>query len=339
MRVSRQTPYDINNPPLEKTVHADRGDAGMRLDKFVRRMAPWRSRTSVQALLAEARVVVNGEPKKASYRLKDGDAVTLRFPKPTDEETPVEVPLHVIHEDEDVLVLNKQPGVTVHPVGRIRYNTVVNALYAKYRNFEDPERDIVPRLGHRLDKNTSGVLIVLKNEEAARRVHRQFQNRKAQKEYVALVEGNVERDEDELDMPIGSDESSPIWIKRGVRPDGLPSVTRYRVARRWQFASLVHVRPKTGRLHQIRVHMSATGHPVLCDHMYGVRERLLLSDIRSNIAPDDDRCLLGRQALHCARMTIVHPGRNEHVTFEAPLPDDMGDVIEAFDRYLVGGRP
>jgi len=333
VRVPRRTPYDINKPQLEKTVYADRGDAGTRLDRFVLRMAPWRSRTQVQQLLAESRVLVNGKPKKNSYRVKDGDAIVIRFPKPTSEEVPVEIPLDVLYEDDDLVVLNKQPGVTVHPVGRTRYNTIMNALHRKYRDFENPDRDIVPRLGHRLDKNTSGVLIVLKTERAARRVHRQFEDRQTQKEYVALVEGDVETAEAELDMPIGNDTLSPIRIKRCVRPDGAPSVTKYRVERRWGPATLVHAWPKTGRLHQIRVHLAAMGHPVLCDHMYGLRTRLCVSDFCPTVAPGEDRCLLARHALHCARMTIVHPTRNEPTTFEAPLPNDMRQTIEAFDQY------
>ncbi|MBM4085999.1 MAG: RluA family pseudouridine synthase [Planctomycetes bacterium] len=321
--------YDLNKPLEQKTVIADTGDVGNRLDVFLKPLTPWRSRTRIRELFDEGRVTVNGVHRKPGYKMRNGDKVVLRFP-PQDIREPVrEIPLDILYEDSDLIVLNKQPGVICHPVGKVLYNTLINALHKRYRNFEDPKKDVVPRLCHRLDKQTSGVLIVTKNEDVLYDLYFQFERRQVEKEYIALVEGRIEGEEGRIDLPIGQAVGSEIRIKRGIQQEGgLPSVTDYRVVQRFAHFTEVRAIPKTGRLHQIRVHLEAIGHPVVCDKLYGRCDKLFLSDLRPLAPGEEDRCLLSRQALHCARMTIFHPGLKRPMSFEAPLTPDLRQVLK-----------
>ena len=304
--------------------------AGMRLDMFLKARLSWRSRASVHRLLAQRDVRVSGARRKASYRLKQGELVVVPCPPPEEDPAAMaDIELNALHEDEDLVVLNKQPHVVVHPAGQHRYTTLINALHLRYRRPGDPEKDIQPKLGHRLDRETSGVLVVCKSELARRSVSRQFEKGLVAKEYLALAEGEPSTDEGMIDAPLGAAPEGEHAMKRAVRPDGRTARTEYAVAERLGRISLVRVRLLTGRSHQIRVHLMHIGHPILCDKFYGVRETLRLSDLRPLGPGQEDPVLLDRQALHSWRMTIEHPGDRRPVTYEAPLPEDMASVLEA----------
>ena len=330
-RKPRETPLHLIRPENEVHLTVGRDCEGMRLDAFLAKRLVWRSRTSVQEMLAERGVVVEGERRKRAYRVKPGERVTIPLPSPPEEALTINhIPLNIIYEDDDLVVLNKSPGILVHPVGRVRFRSLINALHLRYRDPEHPEKDVIPRLGHRLDKETSGVLVVCKNAAARRHVYFQFENGEVKKEYLAIVEGKVETDKGEIDLPIGLALNSHIRIKRGVRHDGgLPAQSHYEVLERAAGFTLVAVRPLTGRQHQIRVHLETLGHPVVCDKMYGVREKLMLSELGPLREGEEDACLLDRQALHAHRMFIRHPTLDETIQICAPVPEDMERTWQA----------
>ena len=319
-------PFHLIRPETHWTASVTRSWVGRRLDQFLKAKIPWRSRNQIQALVASGKIAVNGSAAKSSYRLKSGEEITFELPPPPEEVGRIkDIPLEIIHEDDDIVVLNKQANIVVHPAGRRRFDTLINALHYRYRS-EDPSEDVVPKLGHRLDKETSGVLVVCKSHAARTRVSMDFEDGRVRKEYLTLVEGVVERDEGEICLPLDGDRLGPNPMKMVVNHEtGSPSLTQFAVLERFRDFSFVSVRPKTGRQHQIRVHFAAIGHPVVCDKAYGIRKALRVADLVPQ--SEEGQVLLERQALHAAKLTLRHPAHRGEVTFEAPLPEDMEAVL------------
>ena len=301
--------------------------AGMRLDMFLKTRLSWRSRESVHRLLAQRDVRVDGVRRKASYHVKRGEVVVVPCPQPEeDPEAMRDIELEIIYEDDEIVALNKQPNVVVHPAGKYRYSTLINALHLRYRRPDDPENDIQPKLGHRLDRETSGVLVVCKTDEARRFVSMEFETGRVVKEYLAIAEGAIGPDEGLIDAPLGPAPDHVHGLKMGVRPDGLEARTRFETLDRTGALTLVRLFLLTGRSHQIRVHLLHIGHPIVCDKYYGLRHELFVSDVRRLAAGEEDRLLLGRQALHAFRTVITHPRTRKPLTLVAPLPADMAGV-------------
>jgi len=329
---TRRSADHLIRPETEYRLVVDDRSDGLRLDRFLAQKMPWRSRTSVQRLLAERSVTVDGRRRRRAYRVREGEEIAIPLPPPPPEADPEalrRIPLDILHEDEHLVVLNKRPGIVVHPVGRKRFNTLINALHLRYRRPDDPERDVVPMLCHRLDRDTSGVLVVAKTPYARRELYFEFDRRRAVKEYLALVEGEVPPDLRAVDLPIGPDPGSEIRLRRAVRPrtgDGAPALTEIETLERFGDFTLVRLRPRTGRQHQLRVHMAAVGHPIVCDTLYGRRRRL--TEHEADPACSSDKPLLERQALHAARLVLRHPGTGERTAFEAPLAPDMQRTLE-----------
>ena len=323
-----------HQPEVRLPVRADFD--GMRLDMFLKTRLSWRSRESVHRLLEQRDVRVDGVKRKAAYRLKRGEIVVVPCPEPDeDPESMRDIEIDILYEDDELVVLNKQPNVVVHPAGKYRYSTLINALHLRYRRPDDPERDIQPKLGHRLDKETSGVLVVCKTDAARRFVSMEFETGAVVKEYLAVVEGEVEPDGGLIDAPLGPAPDHIHGLKMGVRADGLDARTRYVTLDRQRGLSLVRARLLTGRSHQIRVHLLHIGHPILCDKHYSPRHVYALSDARPLADGEADRTLLDRQALHAWRTVITHPRTREPLELVAPLPRDMADVIR--ETGLSGG--
>lgn len=302
----------------------------MRLDQFLKVKIRYRSRSRIQRLIEERSVTVAGNPVDRAYRVKAFDAVRVPLPPPPDDAFRIDtIPLNIIHEDDLLIVLNKQPNIVVHPSGRHLYDTLINALHLRYRDLDDPDRDIIPKLAHRVDRETSGVLVAVKTRRHQRGSPLVFENTEVVKEYLALAEGRPERDEFDVREPLckepGKDPNAAVMI---VHPDGQPAHTRFRVSERFDRFSLLRCRLFTGRQHQIRVHLQHVGHPVVCDALYGVRRELRQSDVGRPAATENDAILLSRQALHSCRLSFPHPGTGNIVTFEAPLPDDMAHTLE-----------
>ncbi|HXE55834.1 MAG TPA: RluA family pseudouridine synthase, partial [Tepidisphaeraceae bacterium] len=302
---------------------------------------PYLSRNNVQRLIDEKLVKVNGRPIKASYRPKSGDEIEmLAPPEPVNDLIPEPIPLEIVYEDEHLLALNKQANLIVHPARGKWSGTLVNGLVHYGQKWSTINGTWRPGILHRLDRNTTGIMLVAKSDEAHWRVARQFENRTIQKTYKAIVHGVPELLSDVIDMPIGKDryvrEKQAI---RKVENGGKPAVTLYEVQQIFDMPatasleasnfpadrnsrrpperfSLIKLTPKTGRTHQLRVHMAAIGHPIVGDTMYGGRI----------FAHDDFR--LERQALHAYEIRFVHPGTLEPLELRAPLPPDISKLLD-----------
>lgn len=309
--------------------------AGLRLDQFLKLKLRWRSRSKVQELIEQREVTSAGVRLDRAYKVKSGETVRVPLPPaPADaRERMAEIQLDILYEDDRLVVLNKQPNVVVHPAGKHHYDTLINALHLRYRNLEDHRKDVIPKLAHRIDKDTSGVLVVCKTAPGDRSVPVIFEHGGVTKEYLAIAEGVIEKEEGMIDLPLGREEHENANLAlMMVREDGQEARTGFKVVERFDEFTLVRCRLYTGRMHQIRVHLKAIGHPVLCDKVYGQRAKFHLSDARPLKAGEEDVLLLDRQALHAARITFKHPGTKQPLTIEAPLPEDMERTLEALRR-------
>lgn len=313
----------------------------LRLDAFLRHHLSWRSRTSIQRLIKDGLVsVAAGEPsrpdeplreeKRPARLLRHGAVVVVRIP----EELRLPVlgatqELVILYEDEDLLAVDKPPLLPVHPSGRYLVGTLIQLVHARYAaTFEGrPAGDAfrVPvRLCHRLDRETSGVVLIGKNRRAHAKLMNDFEKRRVEKEYLAIVHGVPERACGVVDLPLGPARGSSVHLKIAVRPDGMPSVTEWRVLARRPEHALLACRPRTGRQHQIRVHMEALGYPLVGDKLYGVEEDVFLRYAEGELTDADRaRLRLDRHALHNHKLGFRHPTSGEAVEVESPLAADL----------------
>lgn len=255
----------------------------------------------------EKLVFLNGEQTQGWFSVKVGDVVSVTLPDEKSNFPPEEIPLYPVYEDDDLLLLNKQPGLIVHPTKGHPCGTVANALM-HYQELHHQSWKI--RFVNRLDMDTSGLLIVAKNAYCQNDLTNQMKKNHLKKTYVSIVSGVLEEDAGTIDLPIGRPD--PIDVRRGVMENGAPSVTHYKVLERFKHYTFVELTLETGRTHQIRVHMSYIGHPVLGDHLYG----------------EEKPYIIERQALHARQLQFDHPASGEPMTVTAPLPEDMKKAIE-----------
>jgi 23S rRNA pseudouridine1911/1915/1917 synthase len=285
--------------------------AGERLDVFVARRLPELTRSRVRRLIDLALVTVDGRPPaKAGVALETGQRVRVTLPKPEPSSLePESIPLSIVYEDDDLLVVDKPPGLAVHPSPGHARHTLVNAVLGHCPDLSGIGGEGRPGIVHRLDKDTSGLIIVAKNDAAHLSLARQLKEREVEKTYLALVDGRVEPPEGLIDAPIGR---HPVHRKKmAVVERGREARTRYRVLREVDGRSLLEVRPETGRTHQIRVHLAHIGHPIAGDSLYGRAHPLL-----------------DRQFLHAQRLAFRHPRTGERIELSAPLPDDLRRVLD-----------
>lgn len=294
---------------------------GARLDRYVADALPDLSRAAVQRLISESQVTVNGLPARSSHKVRSGDEVIVRVPPPRPATLePEELPLDVLYEDGDILVLNKAAGMVVHPGAGNPSGTLVNAVLAHCPDLQGIGGELRPGIVHRLDKDTSGVLIVAKHDLAIRALQRQFKRRTVRKFYVALLNGSLPQEEGFIEAPIGRNRVHRQ--KMAVVANGKPSRTRWRVMEHLRDAqghpyTLVEVQLLTGRTHQIRVHFAWLGYPLVGDRVYGPARQPLA-------AP--------RQFLHARDLTVVHPVTGEELTFSVPWPPDLQEVLQSLSR-------
>ena len=316
-----------------------------RLDKYLVDRIPFLSRTSLQNLIHEKAVTVNGRVPKPSTKLHKGDVVVAVLPPPPSNEIPGEnIPLNVLFEDDDLIVINKQANILVHPARSHKSGTVINALSWHFQHNTSGALSSVgkefarPGVVHRLDRHTTGVMVVAKSDTAHWRLGKQFEKRSTDKRYLALVHGRMEPLADVIDLPLGQHPREKE--KYAVRWDALgkASVTIYRVREVYEGFSLVELELKTGRTHQIRVHLSHIGYPIVGDDMYGGRP-LRVGDVAGWKQQDADRVVIHRQALHAAMLKLTHPISNKPATFEAPLPKDFREAIELLRAHKLLERP
>ncbi len=292
-------------------------DAGQRLDQHLSSSDLGLSRSYVQKLVKDGQVKVNDKPSKASYRLKKDDRITIFIPPPKKLEVkPENIPLRIIYEDDDLIVVNKPSGMVVHPAAGNFSGTLVNALLFHCKNLSGIGGVLRPGIVHRLDKNTSGLLVVAKNDRAHLSLSKQIKERTIKRRYVALVHGRMERDEGIIEARMGR---HPVHRKKMavIEKSELKSkeaITHYKVSERFKNYTLVEVELKTGRTHQIRVHMSSIGHPVVGDSTYG----------RAG-----NEFGVKRQLLHAKVLGFVHPVTGEHIEFKAELPEDFRRVLDS----------
>lgn len=291
-----------------------------RADKFLTKKMPWRSRTFFQKMIKNGEVVINGRKCRNGRYLCVGETIIVDVSNHQQEfSSPDSISIDKIYEDDDVLVINKAPGVIVHPTGRHLYNTLMNAVHSEYEN-----EDYRPRLIHRLDKDTSGVLVLAKNEIARSELARQIENRKVTKNYLALTHGIFSNRSGEIKFPIGAGNYSHIRIKQEISENGLQARSIYEVLGSAPCVqgfpsglSLVKVRLVTGRTHQIRLHLSGIGHPILADKLYGKETDCALGKIE-----------IKTQLLHAWKFGCRHPLTGKEVEFTAPLPPIFSGCIE-----------
>ncbi len=307
---------------------------GRRIDAYLAAKFHDYSRTFLTGLVRAGKVTVNDKPVKPHYELKRGDRLWIELPvfaRP--ELQPEDIPLDIIHEDDRILVVNKPPDMIVHPARYYHRGTLVNALLARSDDLAESDDNVRPGIVHRLDRDTSGVIIVARDEDARSWLGRQFQARRVEKEYLCVVEGEPELDADKLEMPIGRHPRRQE--KMAVDPEnGKRAVSIYEVLERFREFALVRVRPETGRTHQIRVHMSRLGHPVVADATYGRRRLLYLSDLLdAESRRPDESPIIERQALHAHSIRFRHPDTKEPVTYQAPLAEDIDRLLEALRKH------
>jgi 23S rRNA pseudouridine1911/1915/1917 synthase len=311
---------------------------GKRLDQYLIQSGLGVSRTRAAQLVDSGRVLVNGRPAKPSYRVKPGDEIAAEFvPEPELTLEPQKMDLHIVYEDDDMLVLDKPAKVVVHPARGNRDRTLVNALL--YHCKDLPLRGdslIRPGVVHRLDKDTTGLLMFAKTDEALRNLGYQIEHRTVVREYACFAWGDFEQDEGTVDAPIGR--HAIDRTRMAVTPFGArTAVTNFEVFRRYGVCTYLRLRLKTGRTHQIRVHMQHVGHPVVGDAEYGGRSPAVISR-RDHMAMFKDMLtIIKRQALHAARLGFNHPRTRKYVEFSSPLPPDMERLLlylEAHARLL-----
>lgn len=329
---------DEESPAAEvepKTIELTIGQelAGTRLDVYVSDRFARISRSAVQRLIKTSSILVNGSKSKPSHALAKGDRVFVELsPPPPYELTPEYMPLDILYEDEIMLVVNKPAGIVVHPSRGHGSGTLINAVLYHCRHLSHlaPGR---PGVVHRLDRNTTGVILFMKDDWAHRHVARQFEYRRTRKEYWAIVEGEMEYESGSVSFPIGRHRTNSQ--KMAVRmEDGREAQTSYKVLERFRGYTFISAMPRTGRTHQIRVHLEALGHPVAADEFYSKSGLVYLSELKGRHShPSDEAPLMARQALHAHRLNIEYPGKGERIEFIAPLPEDMETFLAALRKY------
>jgi 23S rRNA pseudouridine1911/1915/1917 synthase len=307
------------------TFTIEKADHGKRLDLFLTEQLPAPSRAQIQRHIREGYILLNAAQAKAGTRVKQGDLIKGYIPEPTASVAlPEDLPIRFLYEDADIVVVDKPPGMAAHPAGRMQSGTLVNALLFRLKDLQGVGGVLRPGIVHRLDKGTSGVMVVAKNDQAHEALVRQFKGREVKKRYLALVYGRVKGAEGTINAPLGR---HPIDRKRFSLRTRQPkdALTEWRVKERFAGITLVQVEPRTGRTHQIRVHMASINHPLVGDPLYTKKRRLSLIEdpvLRGHLEA------LGRQALHASSLAFRHPTMGKIVEFTAPLPADIENILE-----------
>ncbi|REK17515.1 MAG: RluA family pseudouridine synthase [Planctomycetota bacterium] len=325
---------EISSQPSERVVPEEH--AGARLDWFLAQQFPAYSRVLLRKMITAGGVQVDGQGAKPAYKLRAGQRIVVSLPDlPREGPEPEDVPLNVLYEDEQLAAINKPPGMVVHPGKGHWAGTLTAALQFHFNQLSGVGGASRPGIVHRLDRDTSGVIVVAKTDQAHMRLAEQFETRTVEKEYFAVCVGVPDRDRDTVDQPIGAHpyQREKMAIRRD-HPTSREAQTFFEVAERFDGFSALRVFPKSGRTHQIRLHLAHIGLPVLCDRLYGGRARITRGEITRD--PSDEQPLLERQALHARRLKIEHPLSGEPLEFVAPLPADIEAVLAALREYRLG---
>jgi 23S rRNA pseudouridine1911/1915/1917 synthase len=312
---------------LTSTLTVEAEHAGQRLDKYLADLMPALSRSQAQRLIDEGQVVVEGRTAKANLAVKEGDRITVVMPEPQPSTAvPEDIAIPILFEDADLVVVNKPAGMVVHPAAGHASGTLVNALLHHVDDLSGIGGELRPGIVHRLDKGTSGVMVVAKHDAAHEALAQQFHDRHVEKEYIALVWGVVQAGR-RIDLPIGRDPKDRQKMSARSRR-ARSAVTRITRAQHLRGVTLSEVAIHTGRTHQIRVHLSAIGHPVVGDATYGGVKARVAQDLRPVLR-------LERPFLHAVRLAFTHPTDGRAMHFDAPLPEDLQSILDQL-RELQG---
>jgi 23S rRNA pseudouridine1911/1915/1917 synthase len=307
-----------------------------RLDQYLAATFTDFSRSVVQRIIDAGGVQVNDKPAKASYRVRQGDRIRIEKPEPTHPQPVAEdIPLAILYEDEYLAAINKPADMVVHPAKGHWSGTLVNALRFHFDQLSGVNGDYRAGIVHRLDRDTSGVILIAKEEQTHRDLSQLFERRKIFKEYVALTAGVLDRDSDYIEGRIAHHPHDRVKmiVSDDEDDDGKDAVSYYEVIERFRGFSYCRIQPRTGRTHQIRVHLASIGYPVLADKVYSGRDRLFLSELVSGLESEKDELLLSRQALHAHRLRLRHPRRGTILDLEAPLPMEFQKTLTALRQY------
>jgi 23S rRNA pseudouridine1911/1915/1917 synthase len=299
-----------------------------RLDQYLTAKLPDLTRSRIKRLITEGLVTVNGISVKAGHNLRPGDCVAIEVPPPVLVTlTPEAVALDVLYEDDDIIVINKPANMPVHPGAGRDSGTLVNALISRTRNLSSTGGALRPGIVHRLDMDTTGVLVVARNDQSHRDLAAQFKDHTTTRRYIALVWGVVKKDEGVIDLPLGRSLSDRKRIST-ITHKGRRAATRYKVLKRYPALTLLELRPETGRTHQIRVHLTAINHPIVGDRTYGK------APAGTGIPKAVHDALKGikRQMLHAETLGLKHPGSGVFMEFKADLPEDMAALVALLDK-------
>ena len=322
---------------------ADKGQELLRVDKFLMDRIPNTTRNKLQQAIADGNILVNKKIVKANYKVKPLDKITveLSYPPQEIELIPEDIPLNILHEDDQVIVLNKPSEMVVHPGYGNHSGTLVNGLIYHFNNLPEADMSGRPGLVHRLDKNTTGIMVVAKTENALTHLGKQFFDRTTERRYHALVWGDVKDDEGRIESNVGRS------LKNRKVMDVFPTdseygkhaITNYKVLKRFGYVTLVECKLETGRTHQIRIHMKSLGHPLFNDNEYG-GDRILKGTTFSKYKQFINNCfeILPRQALHAKSLGFEHPKNGKWMQFESELPSDMEEVLQKWDIYLANRK-
>ncbi|HEV2488388.1 MAG TPA: RluA family pseudouridine synthase [Candidatus Acidoferrales bacterium] len=331
MRWDEITPEDEEVLPLESSQQVRlivaSENSGERLDRFLGAHLGEMSRTRLQALIDRGQVRVDGVARKRSHRVEAGETLIVQIPSPRPVQTkPEAIPLEILYEDDDVVVVNKPAGLVVHPGAGVKSGTLVNALLHKYGSggkLSSVGGELRPGIVHRLDKETSGALLVARNDAAHRALSEQFASRQIEKTYIALLHGKISGESGRIELPVARDLHRRTRMTTRRR-EGRPARTDWILRLRFPGFSLVEASLHTGRTHQIRVHFSALGHPVVGDTLYGAPRNPKVG--AKSLEP------LGRNFLHAARLRFLHPHTKTEIEVRAPLPRKLIDYLQAIAR-------
>ena len=321
----------------------DKGQEMVRIDKFLNDRLPKFSRNKIQEALKDGNVLIDGKAVKSNYKIRPNDTISIvmPFPKRNLEVVPEDIPLEIVYEDDDVVIINKQAGMVVHPGHGNYRGTVVNALMGRYTALPTSDAEAPrPGLVHRIDKNTSGLLIIARTEIALNSLSKQFFDHSIERKYNALVWGNLEADEGTITGHIGrSSRDRKVFECYPDGSVGKHAITHYKVLERFNYVTLVECKLETGRTHQIRVHFKHIGHPLFGDFEYG-GDRILKGTTFAKYKQfvQNNLELLPRQALHAKVLGFVHPTTSEFMNFESELATDMQTVIERWRNYSAVDR-
>lgn len=306
-----------------RTFKIDAHDAHSRLDAYLATHIEGWSRARLQRLIEAEDVLVNGKPAKPSYKLRENDELEVELTAPAATSfTPEPIPIEIVYEDDTLVVVNKPAGLVVHPAAGIQSGTLANALAYHFQQLPDSGgAGVRPGIVHRLDRDTSGLLVVAKTETALENLSDQFRDRTVFKSYVALVHGRVSAESGVIDQPLARDLANRT--RMAVVRGGRTALSLYRVRQRFDRFTLLDVELKTGRTHQIRVHLAWLKHPVVADETYGAGRDNTIQDAKTRAAVRN----LGRHFLHAEKLAFTHPQTNERVEFSSPLPPELSHLL------------